>query len=1213
MATTDAVAPAQAGLRSLRRKLGLTQSELADRLRVSPITVHRWEAGKSRPHAMARERLEELAEAARAAALRPSPPGAPTAPAHPLGPVRAPPLDFAGAPEAVSAVVSAWRLKHGHQFNPVFASETSRIDPLPHQRIAVYERMLTQDPLRFLLADDAGAGKTIMTGLYVREMLSRSRLRRVLVVPPAGLVGNWERELRTLFRLRFRIVSGPDLARPGPTLRGAADAWSDLAIVSLDTLAGERAFGALREAGAAAAYDLVVFDEAHKLSATADDRRVRKTRRYELAEALAGYGRPVERFAGLGWSARHLLLLTATPHMGKDSPYHHLWRLLDHRVFSTPGALRRFPPAARSRYFVRRTKEAMVDLQGQPLYPHRACDTFSYDLTAGPHGEQALYDETTEYLRHTYNRALKNRPAVRLAMSVFQRRLASSTYALQRSFERRMEKLERTADDLRSGRVSTEELNRRQRELAKAHAGDFFDRYAADEEEECAGAGERNEEYEDEVLGAVTAVTVEELQREVRIVAQLRERASQLLESGRESKFDKLREVLDDPRHEGEKWLIFSEHRDTVRYLVGRLEGLGYTGKVAQIHGGMAWPAREEQVERFRPPGGASYMVATDAAGEGINLQFCRLMVNYDIPWNPARLEQRMGRIHRYGQKHNVQIVNLVAGKTHEGRVLRVLLDKLEAIRRELDSDKVFDVIGKLFDNQSLRSYMLKSLEDSSAEAGAGEAAEQVASALTEDRVRAVGEQERQTYGDPDDLVGRLPGMRGDIKRERYLQLLPGYVRSFVERAAQLLGLEVRGDLDGFFALAPRRAGAVDPLLLALDGYPEEARERLCVWRPEVAAGAGGSSCAPSVWLHPGEPVFDALASQVLDAFKRDALRGAVFVDRRADAPYMLHLALATVEEAPEPGATAGSSQPQVLERRLLALRDDGKTGPTEDHVERLLVLSGADVSPGAVPLASRSLSMRAEATAHAESQIVARLVEDRRDAERAELPERQREVKTGFGLRSADVARRRKELAAAGIDEEALEEAKEEQDALKVQQERALAGLDAAPERIVSGGVRFLAHALVVPAADYAVGDLEEYDTPVEEAAVGAAVAWERERGGVVRDVSKPRLARAAGFADWPGFDLVSERPDGEQRHIEVKGRAGRGAVHMEENEWTQASHLGDQYWLYVVFDCATPKPHLSRIRHPFYEFVVRRATSTRYTIPVGAILEAEEDGNSS
>ena len=1123
----------------------------------------------------------------------------------------APPLDFAGNPEAVSLVAAAWRLAFGHQFNPVFASETARIDPLPHQRVAVYERMLPQDPLRFLLADDAGAGKTIMTGLYVREMLSRSRLRRVLVVPPAGLVGNWQRELRDLFRLEFSIVSGAELRR-------AVNAWTDLAIVSLDTLRGERAFGALREAGAGAAYDLVVFDEAHKLSASADEHRVDKTRRYELAEALAGCGRPAQRFAGLGWSARHLLLLTATPHMGKDSPYHHLWRLLDHRAFSTPEVLRRLSADARSHCFVRRTKEEMVDLQGQPLYPRRACDTFSYDLTPGPDGEQALYDDTTVYLRRTYNRALQNRPALRLAMSVFQRRLASSTYALLQSFERRIEKLERIADDVRSGRASTEELERTQRQIAHRHKHDHFDVHGADEDD--AGDRERNEDYENSILGAVAVVAVEELHEERRVLAGLRDRAADLLASGRESKFEKLREVLEDPRYSGDKWLIFSEHRDTVEYLVGRLEALGYVGETAQIHGGMAWQEREQQVERFRDPSGARFMVATDAAGEGINLQFCRLMANYDIPWNPARLEQRMGRIHRYGQEHDVQIVNLVAGGTHEGHVHKVLLEKLDAIRRELNSDKVFDVVGRLFNNRSLREYMLESLEDEPG--GAKKAAERIESALTGERVRALGDRERRTYGVADDLAGSLEGIRGEMERERYLQLLPGQVRSFVGRAVGLLGLEVRGDLDGFFGLAAStgRAGALDALLPALEGYPEEARERLCVWRPKavrVRAGAKGDG-VPAVWLHPGEPVFDALTAHVRETFGRDALRGTVFADGRADAPYTLHLAVAdVVQEEPEERAGDGVAARRVLERRLLAVRHDGNEGddsdgPTQELVERLLLLGTApEVPPGAVPLAGHALSMRDEAAAYAESRILARIVEDRRKVEQAELPERRQQMEVGYGLRSAEVARRRRQLAATGEDADALDQVKDEQRTLVVERQRALEGLDATPERIVSGGVHFLTHALVVPAGKYGTDDSERWNAPVEERAVGVAVAEERKHGGVVRDVSKPKLARAAGFIDWPGFDLVSARPDGELRHIEVKGRAGSGGVQLEENEMRQACQLGNEYWLYVVLHCATPSPRLLRVRDPFGSFVAGRVTSTRYSIPVGAILEAaESDG---
>ena len=1211
--------------------MGLTQIQFAERLGVSSITVHRWESGQSRPQRLALARLRQMQDELAAREAPGEPPGTWTS-------AGTPPLDFAGDPEAVSAVAEALRLAHGHQFNPAFASETARIDPLPHQRIAVYERMLGQDPLRFLLADDAGAGKTIMTGLYVREMLLRGRIRRVLIVPPAGLVGNWERELRTLFRLRFRILSGVD-ARAGNPFRGFA---SDLVIVSVDTLVGERMFEALREADVPP-YDLAVFDEAHKLSATFEGGRIRKTHRYELAEALAGCAAPNNRFGGLGWEARHVLLLTATPHMGRDTPYHFLWRLLDPQVFANGEAFRRFPRSARERYFIRRTKEEMVGLDGRPLYPHRECSTFSYDLSPGPDGEQALYDATTAYLLHAYGRALDNRPAVRLAMSVFQRRLASSSHALLRSFERRISKIEQSIDDLRSGRMSAAQLRRRQHGLDRDHRDDFFDLHSADEDALDDGSGERNEDYEDAVLGAVVAVTIDELKGEIETLRGLRARAKQLLDSGRESKFEKLREVLEDPGYAGETWLIFSEHRDTVDYLIRRLEGLGFSGQVAQIHGGMAWPEREEQVEFFRRSGGARYLVATDAAGEGINLQFCRLMVNYDVPWNPARLEQRMGRIHRYRQRHDVRIVNLVAGGTHEGRVLQVLLGKLEAIRDELRSDKVFDVIGRLFDNVSLREYMIEALTDD----GERRVLDRLENGLTGTRVREIEQADERVYwqgeGRSGEVAERLGGLRRDLDRERYLQLLPGYVRRFVEKSAGLLDLEIRGDLDGYFSLAPRGRGALDALLPALEDYPVPARERLRVRRP----GPDSETHAPAVWLHPGEPVFDALSRRILRDHAGDALRGGIFVDPRAGAPYLFHLALVTIErESGEPAAVVdrhsavqpaseldasklrsiadatvaaeatASEQPrrprEVVERRLLGLRQDGAVGDTvECPVEQVLLLRGAsDIAPGAVPLASRALGMRAEAARYAEQHVLERRVGEHRDALRAELPERRRRVGIGFDLRAAELAGRRAKLARAGAErkdeQNGLEEVKQEQRTLALEKDRALARIEIAPDRIVAGDVRFLAHVLVVPGSDAA--EQERYDARVEEIAVRIALGWEKERSAAVQDVSKPERARLAGLPDWPGFDLLATDPDGDVRSIEVKGRADRGAIQMEANEWKQACHLGERYWLYVVFDCATPAPRLVRVRNPFDKLLASERAVSTYSISASSLLKAAE-----
>ena len=442
--------PAQ--VRDLRERLELTQVQMAERIGVSFATVNRWENGKSTPTSLAWRRMVELDASFQESILHTESSPAPAAPV----------LDFTAKPEVVAAVAEATRLAHGHLFNPAFATEISSIDPLPHQRIAVYEHMLKQSPLRFLLADDAGAGKTIMTGLYLRETMARQLLKRILVVPPAGLVGNWEREMRTLFRLPFRIVRGTD-ARVGNPF---TEPGSDRVIVSIDTLVGERMFGRLREAvtsGAAPPYDLVVFDEAHKLAADrGQDFRVRKTGRYRLAEALAGLPVRDERWK-LGWSAPNILLLTATPHMGKDFPYYCLWRLLAPDALPTLDAFEAFPQAQRSRHFIRRTKEEMVRFDGRPLYPQRNCDTLSYALSRD---EQALYDATTSYIAATYNRArVLNRSAARLAMSVFQRRLASSSYALMRSFERRLIRIDEAIALVQEGR--SDELEQRQTRIGR--------------------------------------------------------------------------------------------------------------------------------------------------------------------------------------------------------------------------------------------------------------------------------------------------------------------------------------------------------------------------------------------------------------------------------------------------------------------------------------------------------------------------------------------------------------------------------------------------------------------------------------------------------------------------------------------------------------------------------------------------------------------------
>ena len=1171
-------------IRRMRGVKGLTQTQFAELVGVSYVTVNRWENGQSRPNKLAWRRIAEIE-------TQPDHVMEGTDVEYDAGPTTPPSLDFSANPDAVSAVAEAHRLAYGHLFNPAFATETSLIDPLPHQRIAVYEQMLRQAPLRFLLADDAGAGKTIMTGLYVREMLSRRLIRRVLIVPPAGLVGNWEREMRTLFRLPFRIVSGAD-ARAGNPFAGPE---SDHVIVSVDTLAGERLFGCLKDT-ATQPYDLVVFDEAHKLSADRQpDFRVRKTDRYRLAEALAGAEVDGDRWR-LPWSAQHLLLLTATPHMGKDHPYYFLWRLLLPDTLSTGDAFDAFPRDSRPRHFIRRTKEELVHLDGAPLYPQRNCDTLSYDLSQGREGEQELYDDTTEYLRVYYNRArVLNRSAARLAMSVFQRRLASSTYALMRSFERRLDKIEGLIEDIRDGRLTEEALARLQRNLDDIE--DVFESRTADEDAPAEDQGEQHEEFESQALGATVAATLGELETERLKVEELLGKARRLFDTGEESKFEKLREVLRDPRYADEKFIVFTEHRDTAEFLVRRLEGLGFTGRVALIHGGLPYQERERQVEFFRRPaaeGGAGYLVATDAAGEGINLQFCWLMVNYDIPWNPARLEQRMGRIHRYGQSHDpVVIVNLVAGGTREGRVLKTLLDKLEAMRRRLQSDKVFDVVGRLFEGVSMKEYLEQAVTDD-----AETVVRRLEGHLTEDQVRALEERERVLYGQGGDVRGRLDDLKDEAEQENYRRLLPGYVRRFVEKAAPLLSLRIEGDPETTFAFASDRPGAGDPLLPALERYAEPARQSLTVYKPETREDA--------VWLHPGEPLFDALSAAVLDRFARDGLKGAVFTDPYATEPYLFYVARVTVEQCEQ-------SASKTLESRLTGLRQSNGGAVEQCPVEHLLLLRGAHgFAPSRIPLATLARGMVQDAVTCAREVVLDRLVQSHRQHRTEDLPARIDFVKRGFDFRAAELTAARARLgekARAGDPRANAELArvKERQRSLTSHRNRTLAALEAEPDLIRAGEVELLAHALVVPVQD--TGETERYDADVEAVAMQVATAYEERFGAEVADVSRPELARRAGLTDWPGFDLRSRRP-GEERAIEVKGRARTGSVEMQENEWSRACNLRDRYWLYVVFDCATPNPRLVRVRDPFAKLLVKGRESLAFTITAGAVMEASEQG---
>ena len=467
-------------------------------------------------------------------------------------------------------------------------------------------------------------------------------------------------------------------------------------------------------------------------------------------------------------------------------------------------------------------------------------------------------------------------------------------------------------------------------------------------------------------------------------------------------------------------------------------------------------------------------------------------------------------------------------------------------------------------------------------------------------------------YGEGGEVRRRLAHLNEEAEQENYRRLLPGYVRRFVEKAAPLLDLRIQGDLEETFSLVPDRPRAADPLLPALEVYSERARERLTVYKPTNRENA--------LWMHPGELVFDCLSASIRSRFGRAGLQGAVFIDPYATEPYLFHIAWVSVKQYSQvnTGATDllegrgdGETAPKPLESRLVGLRQSIDGAVEGCPVEHLLLLKGArDAAPGQVALAALARKLATEAAGFARDGVIERLAQAHRQRRLDDLPARMEFVNRGFDFQAAELAAARSrfnEKARAGdrYAQVELSKVKERQRSLTASRSRCLAELQAEPDLIQAGEVELLVHALVVPVQDSE--EAERYDAEVEAVAIRVATAYEESFGAEVKDVSRPELARRAGLTDWPGFDLRSRRP-AEERDIEVKGRAVSGNVEMSENEWARACNLRNEYWLYVVFDCATPHPRLVRVRDPFAKLLVRSRASTAYSISPKLLLEAAE-----
>ena len=598
------------------------------------------------------------------------------------------PWSFDGDGKLFRLVSEANRIKLAHLFDPVLAVHTSEVEPLPHQITAVYEAMIERQPLRFLLADDPGAGKTIMAGLLIKELIARGDLQRCLVVCPGNLVEQWQDELHQRFNLPFEILTNDKLeaARTGN--------WfleTDLAIGRLDKLArDDNVQGKLSAPDCR--WDLIVCDEAHKMSATFFGGEISYTKRYRLGRFLSNL-------------TRHFLLMTATPHNGKETDFQLFMALLDSDRFE--GRFRDGVHTTEVSDLMRRvTKEELVKFDNTPLLPERIAETVPYLLSDG---EKSLYDDVTKYVSEEFNRAAslqnnKRAGNVGFALTILQRRLASSPEAIYQSLRRRRERLENTMRELEALQRDGDVESALNKSASVIEDEDIEDLEDAPEDE--------IDDIEGELLDRATAAsTIAELKAEIATLRRLEVLALEVRRSGGDKKWQELANLFANTSMSNEKLVIFTEHRDTLRYLEGRIAALlEQSDAIVCIHGSMRREDRAKAQESFSLDPEVQVLLATDAAGEGINLQRAHLMVNYDLPWNPNRIEQRFGRIHRIGQTEVCRLWNLVAQETREGAVYQRLLEKLEEARNALGG-KVFDVLGKVhFEGKPLRDLLIAAI-----------------------------------------------------------------------------------------------------------------------------------------------------------------------------------------------------------------------------------------------------------------------------------------------------------------------------------------------------------------------------------------------------------------------------------------------------------------------------------------------------------------------
>ncbi|MBN1381312.1 MAG: DUF3883 domain-containing protein [Deltaproteobacteria bacterium] len=1027
--------------------------------------------------------------------------------------------------------LQAYTLGIAYEFDPYFGLSISRVDPLPHQLEAVYDYLLKPARVRFLLADDAGAGKTIMAGLLIRELQLRGLIERILIVCPANLSFQWQREMKEKFDEKFFVMKGGDIRD-----QYGVNQWLEhkRIITSLDLAKREEILAGVRQVK----WDLVIIDEAHHMSWSPP---ARKTARYALGELLRD-------------ASDHILLLTATPHKGDPENFSLFLQLLDADAYADVQSINQAMENRRAPFYLRRTKEAMVYFPermengtwaARKIFTKRIPHSVDFQMDGQ---EFDLYSEVTRFVKRQSTKAAlqgddPRARAVGFLMALYQRRLASSTYAMRHSLENRARRLE-------------EGLKRAQ-ELARTAPPDLPELDELDEMEEV------ERERLEEMLEAITlAGNAAQIKEEIEELRQLAVQAQEVEESGVEAKLSKLRDLL---HQEGffdqpdKRLLIFTEFRDTLNYLVDKFKTWGF--KVGYIHGDMKPGSRDESGTRLHTEqqfweGDIQILVATEAAGEGINLQVCNVLFNYDIPWNPNRLEQRMGRIHRYGQRKDCLIFNFVATNTIEGRVLQRLLEKLQEIRNALDDDAVFNVVGEIMPaanvERILRDYYAGKLGDADLE-------DRILENVDEKRFRAICQNALEGLATKKLNLEMLVERRARAQERR---VVPETIARFILEASEYIPQRIRAVENLPHAFEPGRTPAV------LRHYEQQADWRLsnlATRYPRCSTDRDTAEKNNLEWVTPGHPLFEAIRRHTHEKAAEAFTKGAAFYSLQHEAPARLDFYRARVVDG----------LGQIVHERLFA----AETTQTGDTFLREPGMLG-NFTPAQPPEPLPAAAFTPEPLSWMHENAFLPFLEEIRSERVTEIDRITNHIElslTELVQRADDEIGRASDEVQKGVSgaEGRLAQAENRHADLMSRREKRRKELER-QRSLTLQTIERITSVMVLPHPERETPEIRHLQPnfATEAAAMKVVLDYERLKGRQVFDVHEKNL----------GYDITSlDISSGELRLIEVKGIGqSTGTILLTPNERRVAEDRRDCYWLYVVTDCNTLPKLEEPIRDP-------------------------------